>query len=333
MMKVFTYWGIDSSLIYQDKISMSGRLQKILASLRFGKEVMALFSKATVEIPPCDFLVLDNFRYLHWNLKFANKCPRPRLIYNAHNLEFENYFGKNGHSRRDKFAMYEAKKMDLCDLIFVCSEREQNILFDLNPALEGKIHVFPNLVDANHYLSKPSKKWITFLGSLDYFPNIEAVRFLANQFIKDLDPKLREFLIIAGRNPTDEVKRLCSLSGIELRTNLSDREVTELLAETKVSLVPLVSGSGTRLKIVESLFSHAMVLSTPVGAEGVDLAGLCINSLDAFSKDCSELYNKNSFSQYCPTSLYNKYLESYDCYTWAELNKHKFQEILISRMP
>ncbi len=325
MLKVFNTWDIHTSIIYQDAIEVKGRLQKLIGSFRFGHEVRALFSKAVVEIPRCDYLVLDNFRYLHWNLIFSG--PRPYLIYNAHNLEFENYYGKTPGLKRQKFSEYEAKKIANCDLILVCSQREKDILVNLNSTLEGKVFVLPNLVDAGLYKTSSEKKWITFLGSLDYFPNIEAVEFICNEFIENLDASLRDKIIIAGRNPTEEVTRLCNENGITLRENLSDAEITQLLSETKISLVPLKSGSGTRLKIIESLFSHAMVISTAMGAEGVAHDGLCISNFDNFARECSDLYQNKSFDLLCPPALFKKYLEQYDCFAWAKYHSREFEEI------
>lgn len=329
MVKVFQHWGLEVSLLYQEQFEVKGRFQKLMASLQFGKEVVALFSKARVDIPSCDFLVLDNLRYFHWDLHFLDESKKPTIIYNAHNLEFENFFGKIPGPNRDKFSEYEARIVDRSDLILVCSTREKEILQKLNPDLNNKVFVFPNLVDADQYKISSDKKWITFLGSLDYFPNIQAIEFIGSDFIKYLPANLRDKIVIAGRNPTEKVKRICKEQNLQLRENLSDDEITELLATTKVSLVPLVSGSGTRLKIIESLFSHAMVLSTEMGAEGVEHGGLAIAELDDFSQECIRLYNTmDNFSSLCPDSLYLKYLESYDCHAWAAIHRDKFKEIL-----
>lgn len=328
MAKVFSLWGLKVEMLYQDRISVGGRFQKLMASLRFGKEVMALFSKAKVNIPPCDYLVLDNFRYLHWDLIFSDQKIKPLIIYNAHNLEFENYFGKVPGYGRDKFSKYEANRIERCDLIFVCSDRERDILITLNPRLENRIHVFPNLVDARNYKSAPKKEWITFLGSLDYYPNVEAIEFICGEFFDQLPEEFRPYLVIAGRNPCPRVRELCEQRGISLRTNLTDSEITDLLASTKISLVPLVSGSGTRLKIIESLFSHAMVIATEMGAEGVLSNSLTICELDDFTRQCSRMYRDNTFHDICPESSYNSYLGLYDCLSWAKLHQEEFARIL-----
>lgn len=328
MVKVFSHWGILVKTLYQDQITVKGRFQKLLGSLRFGREVTALFSKARVNIPACDYLVLDNFRYLHWDLVFAKHGDKPLLIYNAHNLEFENYFGKADSFRRARFSKYEANRIEICDLILVCSEREREILIVLNPRLKNRIYVFPNLVDIRNYKVCAQKQSITFLGSLDYYPNIEAVKFICGYFLDHLPKELHSHIVIAGRNPGHEVVELCAQRGVQLLTNLSDSEISTLLAETKVSLVPLVSGSGTRLKIIESIFSHALVLATQMGSEGVDPAGLVISDLEDFPGECARLYLKKAFADICSDSRYNKYLETYDCYTWAKSHHEEFMMIL-----
>ena len=61
----------------------------------------------------------------------------------------------------------------------------------------------------------------------------------------------------------------------------------KLHAQTKVLLVPLFNGSGTRLKIVEALFSGASVLSTQIGAEGIESKFIKISSVENFSQQLS----------------------------------------------
>ncbi len=327
--KVIQSWGGQVSILYQDAIHPTGFFQKLRASLIYGKEIKSLFSKAQVTISECDILILDNFRYLHWDFKFKGK--RPRIIYNAHNLEFENYFGKFDTPKRRKFAHYEALKMNECDFILVCSEREKDILLNLNANLSSKVFVFPNLVDSKFYDkgSQSSKKWITFLGTLDYFPNIEAVDFICNKFINDLPSDLRSKIVIAGRNPSPKVESLCRAKGITLKTNLSDSEIKKLLKETKIGLVPLMSGSGTRLKIIESLFSDTIVLSTSMGAEGVEEKGLRIAELDEFGRECVDLYQNFNFQDLCTPEIMDEYLNTYDCNFWALQHKEEFANILM----
>ena len=327
--KVLQSWGIQVSTLYQDSFHPQGFFQKLLGSYKFGSEVKALFSKAHVNIEKCDFLILDNFRYLHWKFTFSDS-KKPMIIYNAHNLEFENYFGKVDTPERQKFAIYEAQKMQECDLIFVCSEREKEILSGLNPDISEKVFVLPNLVDANFYATAQDnkKKWITFLGTLDYFPNMEAVEFICNEFLLSLPKELHSKIIIAGRNPTERIKSLCKTHGLTLRTNLSDSEVNKLLADTKISLVPLVSGSGTRLKIIESLFSKAMVLSTEMGAEGVNPNGLLLSDLEDFAINCTKLYGHDDFYSLCSEDSYNDYLATYDCFSWASQHRDTFLKAL-----
>lgn len=327
--KVLKEWNFEIHSLYQHDIKTKGFFSKLFGSIRFGKEVKPLFTHAHVSIPDCEYLILDNFRQLHWNFDFQNKHNRPRVIYNAHNLEFENHFGKVSSQKRRRFALYEAIKMQTCDLIFVCSEREKDILIELNPRLLDKILVFPNLVDHSDYKIDDNKAAITFLGTLDYFPNIEAVEFICGPFFDALPVTLQKQIVIAGRNPTATVKTLCASRGIELRTNLSDQDIQELLAKTKISLVPLVSGSGTRLKIIESLFSEAIVLSTPMGAEGVDCSGIVLSELDQFGSKCTDLFENSQFSDLCPPDISRILLNSYDCFSWAKIHKEEFLKYLV----
>ncbi|MAF78486.1 MAG: hypothetical protein CME60_10005 [Halobacteriovoraceae bacterium] len=320
--------GFSLELLYQDQISARGTLSKWLAAIKYGKEIKPLFTYASLEVNECDFLILDNFRYLHWNYSFSSSKRKPKIIYNAHNLEFENHYGKNDGPKRRKFSLYEANQLNLCDYILVCSEREKNLLIELNGKLVGKIFVLPNLIDKNNYSSDTNKQWITFLGTLDYFPNREAVDFLLSTFLDELTSSLKDKLVIAGRNPTSEMRELCKSKGVKLLTNLEDREVKDLLAQTKISLVPLKSGSGTRLKIVESLFSKAIVVSTPMGAEGIDEKGLIISELSNFAKECEKAFLDKDFADICPSVDFDNYQALFDIGKWYDLNGSKLRSFL-----
>ncbi len=115
------------------------------------------------------------------------------------------------------------------------------------------------------------ERTILFLGSLDWRPNLDAVQLLLNEVFPGIlrhEPRAR--LLIVGRNPPAHLEhRLRRTKGVEHHANV--RDVRPYLAESGVMAVPLRIGGGSRLKILEALAMGLPVVSTPVGAEGLNL--------------------------------------------------------------
>ncbi len=112
---------------------------------------------------------------------------------------------------------------------------------------------------------------ILFLGALDWRPNLDAINLLLDRIFPEVqaqEPSAR--LVIVGRHPPAAlVRRAAELPQVELHANVAD--VRPFLAESGVMAVPLRIGGGSRLKILEALACGLPVVSTRVGAEGLNL--------------------------------------------------------------
>jgi glycosyltransferase involved in cell wall biosynthesis len=109
---------------------------------------------------------------------------------------------------------------------------------------------------------------ILFTGNLEYHPNVEAVRWFRAQVwprIRERDPRLEWWL--AGVNPHAIEERVAGDARIRVLGPVAD--AVETLAQAKVAVVPLLSGSGTRFKILEAWAAARPVVSTTIGAEGL----------------------------------------------------------------
>lgn len=112
---------------------------------------------------------------------------------------------------------------------------------------------------------------LLFLGSLDWRPNLDAVSLL----LDDIFPKVQSVnpaatLALVGRRPPESLKtRAAAMPGVRIYADVPD--VRPFLATCGMLVVPLRIGGGSRLKILEALATETPVVSTRIGAEGLQL--------------------------------------------------------------
>ena len=134
--------------------------------------------------------------------------------------------------------------------------------------------VVPNGVDDQFFQRQPMDAAepgsIVFTGAIRYQPNADAVTYFVRRvwpLIRDLEPNAA--FNIVGADPPDDVIRLGELSGVRVSGSVDD--VRPWLASASAVVVPLLSGGGTRLKILEAFASGRPVVSTSIGASGLDV--------------------------------------------------------------
>jgi glycosyltransferase involved in cell wall biosynthesis len=109
------------------------------------------------------------------------------------------------------------------------------------------------------------------LGSLHYAPNAEGIRW----FVRQVFPAIRERvggvrLTIAGRNPPGDLLRAAKDSGGTVSVTGYVENLEPLLRRSGVVVVPVLSGSGMRVRILEALSRGMPVVTTTIGAEGIE---------------------------------------------------------------
>jgi hypothetical protein len=160
----------------------------------------------------------------------------------------------------------------------------------------GHISVLPN-TSAPPTAIQPASSAppnVLFLGSYDYPPNVLAAEIL----IRDIWPRVSDRvsearLIIAGVHP----QKISAFSESQARIEFTGfvEDLHELYARSRVVCTPIQNGGGTRIKIIEAAMYERPVISTRIGAEGLEfipgteiliedksegLAGLCIDLLE-----------------------------------------------------
>ncbi len=167
-----------------------------------------------------------------------------------------------------KLQRYISRILDSFEVGTVVSEPERKIFMDGFSRHQQKIQVLPNCIDMKDYqnitvLPKPCH--LIFSGSFRYRPNYYAMQW----FIRDVFPLILEQipetqLIITGDHAG---LPLPSMKNVTLAGYVND--IKSLLASCAVSIAPLWSGGGTRLKILEAMALGTPVVATSKGAEGL----------------------------------------------------------------
>jgi len=212
-------------------------------------------------------------------------ASRPVILSDWHNIESEilhRYSRVHSSPLRRAYAWRTANLLErtetrflaACDVHTVTSERERVRLQARNPAAE--IHVIPNGVDVQSFGAQEldpgwPRTGLVFAGSMDYSANIDAVVWFANHIWPELrrqHPALS--FAIVGRDPAPEVRALAAgVNRINVTGTVPD--VRPYYSGALAAVVPLRIGSGTRLKILEAMAAGIPVISTRLGAEGLDL--------------------------------------------------------------
>lgn len=108
---------------------------------------------------------------------------------------------------------------------------------------------------------------IFHLGSMDWFPNLEAVRWFLEKVWEPFDLDERSTLCLAGKfMPADILKK--ADENLIVEGSISDP--VGYMSDKEIMVVPLLSGSGIRVKIIEGMAMGKVVISTTLGAKGID---------------------------------------------------------------
>ena len=218
--------------------------------------------------------------YLAMYAKNIQKISGAPLLLRAHNVEFEIWerlaaaetnFLKAFYLRHlaEKGKVFEQQAIQLFDGIVAITERDAQQFRSFG--YQGKMAVVPAGVDWAVY-QVPTVSVIPlsvcFLGSLEWMPNQQGLLWFLQNVWEKIRAKVPEAVFrVAGKNPPEKILKW-QQAGVEILGQVKD--APEFLASNQIMVVPLLAGGGMRLKIMEGMAAGLPVISTPVGAEGID---------------------------------------------------------------
>jgi glycosyltransferase involved in cell wall biosynthesis len=216
------------------------------------------FLNASQNIPdlPSAVLFQHNVEAVIWKRQ-AERARNPLL---------RAYFGLQARKMRD----YEQKICRKVKSIIAVSEADAAIMRDQYGA--ARVSAVATGVDLEYFAPQPAPAAadLMFVGSMDWLPNIEGVTW----FVQEILPLIRKrrpetTMAVVGRKPGREILDLASADS-RIRITGTVPDVRPFMWGSALSIVPLRVGGGTRLKIYEAMAAKLPVISTTIGAEGLD---------------------------------------------------------------
>ena len=248
---------------------------------RFDSEEFAVQLRLMLQLHKYDAVILET-TILALYIPVIRKHSQAVVALRAHNIEHEIWdrIGNRGNlllrpaykTFARRLRRFEQKWINEVDVLLPITARDgEQFMEDLGFA--GRMHVVPvgyNVDRPQQRHAKPLSELpfaISFIGSLDWAPNQEGLKW----FLKDVWPLLYEQFPdlefhIAGRKTPPEITNL-RLPRVFVHGEVDNS--SEFLCRFPMTVAPILSGSGTRVKILDAMVSGRVVLTTQMGLEGI----------------------------------------------------------------
>lgn len=260
---------------------------------RFVSDEFADKLKTLLEAEAYDVVQLETL-YLAPYINIIRQYSKAKIVLRSHNVEYEiwkrvmqntNLLPKKWYlallTRRLK--AFEIAHLNEYDYLVAITQRDLDFYKHLGcnlPSCVVPIGIAADrynallrdadnssLINHNNHNIIPGKLSCCFIGSLDWLPNIEGVEWLLQEvWAKVVEKEPEAVLYIAGRN-TPEWLLDGHWPNVEICGEVDD--AAEFIADHDIMLVPLRSGGGMRVKILEGMALSKLVITTSLGIEGI----------------------------------------------------------------
>ncbi len=236
-----------------------------------------------------------------------------RLLKNSKNIIFK-IFMYLQYLKLKKFEMHACRNFDRCAVV---SEDDLKILKKLSPY--ANFVVVPNGVDTSYFAPDRSaslKDSMVWVGGMDSMYNRQAVEF----FIEEIYPIIHKSIpdvkfTVVGKSPP---KKLLQLSEINRNVKVVGyvEDVRPYINSSAVYIAPIKSGSGTKLKVLNALSMAKPVVTTSIGAEGIEVKDgehlLIADDPEIFAKRTIELLRNPELAMKLGENGRKLMIEKYD---------------------
>ena len=251
-------------------------IAKRFISKGFEKQLISLLKENQYDVVQLEGLYLTPY------IKCIRENSKAKIALRSHNIENEIWnrlhsnegfsikklYFKNLSKRITKFEKQVINQYDFLIPITYRDAVEYQKLGNTKPSKVIQTGIPSN--DIAEKIKVRKKRKLYFLGSLDWLPNQEGVLW----FVKNVWPMIShggstiEFHI-AGRNAPDWFAKMVDKPGITYHGEVESAK--DFVSNYDIMIVPLLSGGGMRVKIVEAMSQGKIIVTTPIGAEGLDI--------------------------------------------------------------
>lgn len=250
-------------------------------------------------------------------------APNSKIVYRSHNLEHLIWerLSKQASGIKKWYLKHLAKTLKIEEITIlkqfdaIASISQREIPF-FNKLGIKKVINLPFGVDVSNVpvYQKQDKIRFFHLASMDWQPNMEAVRELLFNVWPEFMENTAVELHVAGRYMPDEFLAFNGKGNIIVNSEIKSAE--QFILENDVLLLPLQSGGGIRIKVLEAMKYGKCILSTAVGVEGIDLIdkqeAFIVDEVSSLSKVIHQLINSPDLIEKCGTNAFNKAKSTYD---------------------
>ncbi|MGA9109163.1 MAG: glycosyltransferase [Smithella sp.] len=239
------------------------------------KVLMMPIVKRELKSGAYDIIQLEHTNIAHWLKGVRILIPKVIVAHNVKSVLYLRYWknatdGKKSLMQREylRFLKFERDNLPQYDCVVAMSETDKGFIRQLYGE-NIPVTIVQNGVDTDYYQITRHPAELVFVGTMNYEPNDEAALYFCDKIfplILEKNPSVN--FSIVGKDPTIDVLRLARNKNITVTGFVPDSR--PYMTDASVIVVPLLSGSGTRLKILEAMAMGKAVVSTSIGAEGID---------------------------------------------------------------
>lgn len=280
-------------------------------SLDFEKMLTKILSEKNFDIIQVEGI------YASMYIETLRKFSKAPIVLRQHNVEFQIWERmakneKNVFKKRylnllaKRLKNFETAQLNKYDAVIPVTADDAEVF--RNEGCLKPIFVSPAGIEVSQFeklkVTEQNPYYIYHLGSLEWMPNREAVIwFIENVWQKIQSTKPRFKLFIAGKNMPDSFKKYES-DNLVMAGEVEN--AINFISDKSINIVPLLSGSGIRLKILEAMAAGKLVISTTIGAQGIK-----------YTKDKNILI-ADTVEEFC--SIFNKISQTPDCFDHVKKN-------------
>ena len=251
---------------------------------------------ATLQKEKFDIILLESL-YTTPYIAAIRKSSNAKIIYRSHNIEFEIWQRTSNqenntikkkylHFLAKRLKKYEQSILNLVDGIAAITKKDEEQLVALG--CKKPITTVPFGINLHDYQLKeiPQEKKLFHIGSMDWMPNQEAIKWFLNEVWSTIIAKEPTATFhLAGKNmPEDIIKLATSTKGVVNEGEVEN--ANDFISNNNIMVVPLFSGSGMRIKIIEAMALGKLVIGTSVAFEGIAVQhnknGIIANTANEF---------------------------------------------------